>query len=126
VSDHKSWAERQQGLSPSPRPSDPQRIPDAAGCIRAVAIAAHRCGSMGQDAPTLARSSPTPGHPMDAGRTTSRHQERGGPRGHFTLEAAEKRPSLQFRTEAAIAKMIASEGGGRWVDRAMQIMAAWA
>ena len=41
---------------------------------------------------------------------------------HFTLEAAEKaRQGIPFRTEAAIAKLTASEGGGRVVDRAMQI-----
>ena len=41
---------------------------------------------------------------------------------HFTLEAAEKaRRGLPFRTEAAIAKLTASEGGGRVVDRSMQI-----
>jgi len=37
-------------------------------------------------------------------------------------EAAEKaRRGLPFRTEAALAKLIASEGGGRVVDRSMQI-----
>ena len=41
---------------------------------------------------------------------------------HFTLEAAEKaRRGLPFRIEASIAKLTASEGGGRVVDRSMQI-----
>ena len=41
---------------------------------------------------------------------------------HFTLEAAEKaRRGLPFRMEAGIAKLTASEGGGRVVDRSMQI-----
>src|ERR1043165_6050 len=42
--------------------------------------------------------------------------------GHSTWEPAERaRGGLPFRTEAAIAKLTASEGGGRVVDRAMQI-----
>src|SRR6266481_1403801 len=41
---------------------------------------------------------------------------------HFTIEAAEKaRRGLPFRIEASIAKLTASEGGGRVVDRSLQI-----
>ena len=41
---------------------------------------------------------------------------------YFTLAAALKaRANQPFRTEAAMAKLIATEGGGRVVDRAMQI-----
>lgn len=41
---------------------------------------------------------------------------------YFTLEAAERaRRGIPFRTEAALCKLIASESGGRVVDRAMQI-----
>ena len=41
---------------------------------------------------------------------------------YFTLEAAQRAlKGLPFRTEAAMAKLIASEAGGRVVDRSMQI-----
>lgn len=96
-----------------------QRIPYAAGCI-GVAIAAHRM------AVEWAKQRETFGARLadrqaiqwmlvdnEIDIRTSRY---------FTLEAAEKaRRGEPFRTEAAMAKLIASEAGGRVVDRSMQI-----
>lgn len=96
-----------------------QRIPYAAGCI-GVAIAAHKM------AVEWAKQRETFGARLadrqaiqwmlvdnEIDIRTSRY---------FTLEAAEKaRKREPFRTEAAMAKLIASEAGGRVVDRSMQI-----
>ncbi len=97
-----------------------QRIPYAAGCI-GVAIAAHAI------AVEWAKNRETFGAKLSDRQAiqwmlvdneidirTARY---------FTLEAAEKaRRGESFRTEAAMAKLIASEGGGRVVDRSMQIL----
>lgn len=97
-----------------------QRIPYAAGCI-GVAIAAHRI------AVEWSKNRETFGAKLSDRQAiqwmlvdneidirTARY---------FTLEAAEKaRQKQPFRTEAAMAKLIASEGGGRVVDRSMQIL----
>jgi alkylation response protein AidB-like acyl-CoA dehydrogenase len=96
-----------------------QRIPYAAGCI-GVAIAAHKM------AVEWAKQRETFGARLadrqaiqwmlvdnEIDIRTARY---------FTLEAAEKaRRREPFRTEAAMAKLIASEAGGRVVDRSMQI-----
>jgi alkylation response protein AidB-like acyl-CoA dehydrogenase len=96
-----------------------QRIPYAAGCI-GVAVAAHRMavewskqrevfGARLADRQAIQWM--LVDNEIDI--RTSRY---------FTLEAAEKaRRREPFRTEAAMAKLIASEAGGRVVDRSMQI-----
>jgi alkylation response protein AidB-like acyl-CoA dehydrogenase len=96
-----------------------QRIPYAASCI-GVAVLAHEmaveyAGQRETFGATLASRQAIQWMLVDneIDIRTARH---------FTLEAAEKaRRGLPFRTEAAIAKLTASEGGGRVVDRAMQI-----
>ena len=119
VSDHQVLGEVNKGFAVANDRLTRQRIPYAAGCI-GVAIAAHEM------AIEWAKMRSTFGEKLanrqavqwmlvdnEIDIRTARH---------FTLEAAEKaRRGLPFRTEAAIAKLIASEGGGRVVDRSMQI-----
>jgi acyl-CoA dehydrogenase len=119
VSDHQVLGEVNKGFAVANDRLTRQRIPYAAGCI-GVAIAAHEM------AIEWAKMRSTFGDKLanrqaiqwmlvdnEIDIRTARH---------FTLEAAEKaRRGLPFRTEAAIAKLTASEGGGRVVDRAMQI-----
>ena len=120
VSDHQVLGEVNKGFAVANDRLTRQRIPYAAGCI-GVAIAAHEM------AIEWAKMRATFGEklanrqadPVDAGRQRDRHPH--GASLH-ALEAAEKaRRGLPFRTEAAIAKLTASEGGGRVVDRSMQI-----
>ena len=119
VSDHQILGEVNKGFAVANDRLTRQRIPYAAGCI-GIAIAAHEM------AIEWAKMRSTFGEKLanrqavqwmlvdnEIDIRTARH---------FTLEAAEKaRRGLPFRTEAAIAKLTASEGGGRVVDRAMQI-----
>jgi alkylation response protein AidB-like acyl-CoA dehydrogenase len=119
VSDHQILGEVNKGFAVANDRLTRQRIPYAAGCI-GVAIAAHEM------AIEWAKMRSTFGEKLanrqaiqwmlvdnEIDIRTARH---------FTLEAAEKaRRGLPFRTEAAIAKLTASEGGGRVVDRSMQI-----
>lgn len=96
-----------------------QRIPYAAGCI-GIAIAAHEM------AVAWAKMRSTFGDKL-ANRQSVQwmlidNEIDIRTAWHFTLDAADKaRRGLPFRKEAAIAKLVASEGGGRVVDRAMQI-----
>src|SRR5215471_19647754 len=119
VSDHQILGEVNKGFAVANDRLTRQRIPYAAGCI-GIAIAAHEM------AIEWAKMRSTFGDKLahrqaiqwmlvdnEIDIRTARH---------FTLEAAEKaRRGQPFRTEAAIAKLTASEGGGRVVDRAMQI-----
>jgi alkylation response protein AidB-like acyl-CoA dehydrogenase len=119
VSDHQVLGEVNKGFAVANDRLTRQRIPYAAGCI-GVAIAAHEM------AIEWAKMRSTFGEKLSHRQAvqwmlvdneidirTARH---------FTLEAAEKaRRGLPFKIEASIAKLTASEGGGRVVDRAMQI-----
>lgn len=119
VSDRQVLGEVGKGFAVANDRLTRQRIPYAAGCI-GVAIAAHEMAvewsklreTFGEKlADRQAVQWMLVDNEIDI--RTARH---------FTLEAAEKaRRGLPFRTEAAIAKLTASEGGGRVVDRAMQI-----
>ena len=119
MSDHQVLGEVNKGFAVANDRLTRQRIPYAAGCI-GVAIAAHEM------AIEWAKMRSTFGEKLanrqavqwmlvdnEIDIRTARH---------FTLEAAEKaRRGLPFKIEASIAKLTASEGGGRVVDRSMQI-----
>ncbi|HLG49502.1 MAG TPA: acyl-CoA dehydrogenase family protein [Reyranella sp.] len=119
VSDHQVLGEVNKGFAVANDRLTRQRIPYAAGCI-GVAIAAHEM------AIEWAKMRQTFGEKL-ANRQAVQwmlvdNEIDIRTAKHFTLEAAEKaRRGLPFRIEASIAKLTASEGGGRVVDRAMQI-----
>ncbi|MBM3539411.1 MAG: cyclohexanecarboxyl-CoA dehydrogenase [Alphaproteobacteria bacterium] len=96
-----------------------QRIPYAAGCI-GVAIAAHELAiDYAKERETFGQKLATRQAVqwMLVDNEIDIRQARW-----LTLAAADKaRRSEPFRTEAAIAKVVASEAGGRVVDRSMQI-----
>src|SRR6476620_1324253 len=119
VSDHQVLGEVNKGFAVANDRLTRQRIPYAAGCI-GVAIAAHEM------AIEWAKMRSTFGEKL-ANRQAVQwmlvdNEIDIRTAKHFTLEAAEKaRRGLPFRIEASIAKLTASEGGGRVVDRSMQI-----
>ena len=119
VSDHQVLGEVNKGFAVANDRLTRQRIPYAAGCI-GVAIAAHEM------AIEWAKMRTTFGEKL-ANRQAVQwmlvdNEIDIRTAKHFTLEAAERaRRGLPFRMEAGIAKLTASEGGGRVVDRAMQI-----
>jgi alkylation response protein AidB-like acyl-CoA dehydrogenase len=119
VSEHQVLGEVNKGFAVANDRLTRQRIPYAAGCI-GVAIAAHEmavewCKIRSTFGEKLANRQAVQWMLVDNEidiRTAK----------HFTLEAAEKaRRGLPFKIEASIAKLTASEGGGRVVDRSMQI-----
>ncbi|HTE35425.1 MAG TPA: acyl-CoA dehydrogenase family protein [Reyranella sp.] len=119
VSDHQVLGEVNKGFAVANDRLTRQRIPYAAGCI-GIAIAAHEM------AIEWAKMRSTFGEKL-ANRQAVQwmlvdNEIDIRTAKHFTLEAAEKaRRGLPFRIEASIAKLTASEGGGRVVDRSMQI-----
>ena len=119
VSDHQVLGEVNKGFAVANDRLTRQRIPYAAGCI-GVAIAAHEM------AIEWAKMRTTFGEKL-ANRQAVQwmlvdNEIDIRTAKYFPLEAAEKaRRGLPFRMEAGIAKLTASEGGGRVVDRAMQI-----
>ena len=97
-----------------------QRIPYAAGCL-GVADPRPGDGDRVRQAARDLRGRRSPPARRSSGWWSTTRSTSAPPAGRSWRRPARRRPVEPFRTEAAMAKLLASEGASRVVDRAIQI-----